>query len=265
MIFKYKRKNMFIMLNKHFKHVIRGEKDYFAYEGYGSNRRLKRQYESDYAPYQYETDYLLYKDINKYINKKYSVYTKNKYLGDINVTPEEGVYADTLYLNYDISAERNDYQWGDILIDVKYNAIPRISTKIEMPNNIVNNIEEIKDYDQYEIEKVDLDGDSKYEYIIALKESGNGDSKIIVANNAGEKIGELILNKCGYWPWEDKTQVTPSYEGLENVMYIDFDNDGKMEIFLQVMNYEWSDFYTFKYDNGKIIGEMVEKDCSEGP
>lgn len=242
--------------------VIGGEKDYFAYEGYGANRVLKRQYDSDY--YAYETDYLLYKDINKYMNKKYAVYTKNKYLGETIVKPEEGVYADTLYLNYDMSSENEDYQWGDILIDVKYNAIPRTSTKISIPNEIMNNITEIKDYFQYEVEKVDLDGDNKFEYIIALKESGNGDSKIIVANYKGEKIGELIRNKCGYWPGTDKEQEAPSYVELSDVMYIDFDNDGKMEIFLQVMNYEWSDFYVFKYENGNVIGGMVEIDFSEG-
>ena len=204
--------------------------------------------------------YIPIEDINNYKNKKYYVYIKNKYLGDVVVEPEEGPFEGMVYLNHYLRKQYDQDGIIQILVDAKYDAIPRESEIVDMTANIKNNIKELNDYSDYEIEKIDLDGDGKTEYCAVLSNQNIEASKIMLLNSNGEKIEDLVEVKGRM------AGISPVYLNIKDVTYIDLDNDGIMEILVTLPTWEGGPDYTvFKYEGGKIIGNKEEINLNEYP
>ena len=185
----------------------------------------------------------------------------HEYLGDVIVEPKEGGFDGTIELWH----EYVNPQEFQILIDLKFDAIPRKSEKSNLTEIMKKNIEDIRDYSDFEVEKIDLDGNNKDEYIIILKDKENnniGKSKVIIVNEEGKKIADLVNIKNGhYFGYEGVIlNEEPIYMEVSDLIYIDLDNDGKMEIITNLPSWEGINYKVFKYDNNKIIGNMVEMD-----
>lgn len=187
-----------------------------------------------------------------YDNKEYNIYTKNQFITKTIGRTELGTYEGTLAVRY--SANLNNIDNTTIAIMQSYNAMPRKSNKVNMPEYLYSG------YENREMEEIDLDGDGNNEYIFILNKNENGESKIVLANkkeNAFEEISTLLYTINGDF---FNCSIDSS-----NVMYIDVDNDGIMEILLIVPGWEWSNMVLFKYQDGTIRGNTYTINGMEGP
>ena len=245
--------------------IINGWIDYLAEAGYGAERDLVNKEDYNYG-------ILQFKDADKYRNKKYSLYIKNQYLGETEVEPAEGEYDNIMslhYINFPSLIYNRDISL-DILIDAKYNAIPRTSKISDLSANMKKNLTELSQYSIYEVEKIDLDGDNKFEYIVAMRDEENrriGKSKVVIVNEDGKKIADLVNITNGNWTNTYDEMIDPTYMYLSYFTYIDLDNDGIMEILVHLPSWEdASAMYTvFEYENGKINGNAVVMNLNDYP
>lgn len=169
-----------------------------------------------------------------------------------------------------------------IAISKKYNAIPRNITKMKViPEKLKNekmypvqvlhpstgesvsvNFEDLK------VKSVDLDGDNKLEYLVCWKldiEEGEyedshaeSSSGIILFDNTFNKISQLVSIKQEFknnQDKKDKKEETFVFD-IDDVECIDIDNDGKMEVLIELPSWEGFTYSLLKYDNGKIEGEV---------
>lgn len=169
-----------------------------------------------------------------------------------------------------------------IAISKKYNAIPRNITKMKViPEKLKNekmypvqvlhpstgesvsvNFEDLK------VKSVDLDGDNKLEYLVCWKldiEEGEyedshaeSSSGIILFDNTFNKISQLVSIKQEFknnQDKKDKKEETFVFD-IDDVECIDIDNDGKMEILIELPSWEGFTYSLLKYDNGKIEGKV---------
>lgn len=243
--------------------ILNGWVDYNAKEGYGAERKYITGKENGH---------LKYADADNYKDKKYYLYIKDKYVGETTLKTEEGPYDGILFLNCEnVNKEEydNDSVTFNVLMNFKYDAIPRKSSKDKLTDKMRSNIPKLYEYSDYEVEKVDLDGDGKFEYFVALQDKLNklvGKSELIAFNEDGEKIADLVKITNGYWTGYYDNGAVPTQVDLKYLTYIDLDNDGKMEILTILPYWEGEPEYTvFKYENGKIIGSTVEMDLTEYP
>jgi len=135
----------------------------------------------------------------------------------------------------------------------KFDPFPRKSTKVtDFPN-----IDDREFYTKRDVDKIDLDNDGKEEYIVLLlnSEGLNASSEILLYDSEYKIIDSLVTLPNGYWVGEEKTEKNKVLLSLEDVTYIDLDNDGKMEIFISLPGYEWEVVDILKYSDGKIEGK----------
>lgn len=134
-----------------------------------------------------------------------------------------------------------------------YNAIPREFEEItELPEELSN----MADNDEVRIQAIDLDGDSKKEYIVAYKEVYTPrpeedalpqvTSEIILFDSEWKEIDTLVNLRAV----NDVTALS-----LDDVEYVDINCDDKMEILINIPMYEGSELSIIKYENGVIEGE----------
>ena len=232
-----------------------------GYNGESEYLKVNDAYGDDISYYEEnERPFLISKYADIYNNKQYYVYEKNKYLGDTIVKTVEGMFPEEIELSYNF--REMDYKI-QVLVDMTYDAIPRNSKKVELSETIMKNLSELIDYNYYEVENVDLDGDNKYEYIIALQDTNNkteAKSKIVIVDENGKKISNLVNIQKGYFNGGDlDPDAIPFYIGLDDLTYIDLDNDGQMEIIVHLPEWEGGvNYRVFKYQNNKIIGKTID-------
>ena len=144
---------------------------------------------------------------------------------------------------------------GKIAISEKYEAIPReIQVVNSLPTVVAENNSEFKNYDSIKTIIVDLDGDAKNEYIVILANKTSGTSKIVLVEATGFIKSTLAtMSKSG---WE--TVVADGYYlSYNNVEIIDIDNDGIMEILIEMPTRDVvpSEISVLKYKNGDLSGK----------
>lgn len=151
-----------------------------------------------------------------------------------------------------------------IAMSQKYNAIPRKYKSYTDGTEIPKQLEEFFDCQIFEVQSIDLDGDNKEEYIVAYGNGGfSGEenkgkysnfSEIILLNSNFDKVATLVKAKDQFQ--QEKGTITNDYYcDLENVEYIDIDNDNVMEILVDTNVYEGVGVNIYKYQNGKISGK----------
>ena len=189
--------------------------------------------------------------INKY-NTTYYNYENGKYEGTTI-----GDFGEETYEGFSIVSNVKK-----IAITQNYNAIPREYTVIE---ELPEQLSDMADYSSVVINEIDLDGDGNKEHLVCYTinydkgEIGDGEpqasSGIMLFDNNYNKIADLVTLENGFWA-NIKEEEYKVFLSLEDVEYIDIDNDGIMEIIIQIPTYEVMEINIIKYSDSKIEGEI---------
>ncbi len=159
---------------------------------------------------------------------------------------------------YDGLAKIDDV--GKIAISEDYEAIPR-SVKVvnTVPTIVSDNNPLISDYDSVKTLIADLDGNGTDEYILILTNKKTGFSKITAIDSKGAKIADLASIEKSKWKKDTNTEY---YLSISNIEIIDVDNDGIMEIVLEIPHATGNPTISLlKYNNGKLQGK-TDIECS---
>lgn len=144
---------------------------------------------------------------------------------------------------------------GKIAISESYNAIPReVKVVNAIPTIVSDKNPKIGEYDSTKAIITDLDGNGTEEYILILVNKTTGYSKIVLVDSSGTKVGnDLAYIEKSQW----ESATTEEYHlSLSNVEIIDIDNDGIMEILIEIPKYEGDPAISLlKYKNGELQGE----------
>ena len=153
---------------------------------------------------------------------------------------------------YDGLAKIDDV--GKIAISEDYEAIPR-SVKVvnTVPTIVSDNNPLISDYDSVKTLIADLDGNGTDEYILILT------NKKTAIDSKGAKIADLASIEKSKWKKDTNTEY---YLSISNIEIIDVDNDGIMEIVLEIPHATGNPTISLlKYNNGKLQGK-TDIECS---
>ena len=196
--------------------------------------------------------------VNEKNNNKYNItyynYEKGKFVGET-----KGKLTDSAIEN---SAEVKNVK--KIATSKKYNAIPR---QYKRSNSLPKELMEFADFSTVNIDSVDLDGDGTEEKILCYTvnykrgEIGDGEpqasSGIILFDSNYKKVSDLVTLQDGFGPG-NKVEENKVFLSLDDVEYFDVDNDGIMEIIIEVPTYEQqggANLSILKYNKGKLDGE----------
>lgn len=184
-------------------------------------------------------------------NITYYNYEKGKYFGE-----SEGDFGEETYQG--VSFVQNVKK---VAISKKYDAIPRTYTVI---NELPKELSDMADYTKVDIHAIDLDNDGKNEYLVCatldypqgVSEDGDpvASSKIMLLDSNYSKVADLVKLKNGFWA-NVKSEENKNFLSLDDIEYIDIDEDGILEIIVEVPWYDGFDISVLKYSNGKIEGE----------
>lgn len=177
----------------------------------------------------------------------YSNYEKGEFLGETKgVFGEENIYDGYSYVE----------NVKKIAISEKINAMPRNAIEIK---SLPKELKELSDYSSVEIESIDLDNDGN---IVCVNQYMSPEDYDNV--NENETYSEIILfdskfcKRATLASWENKGVQELSKETclqLEDVIYLDIDNDNNMEILINLPQYDSSLLSIIKYSDDKITGE----------
>ncbi len=143
---------------------------------------------------------------------------------------------------------------GKIAISEDYDAIPRdVKVVNTIPTIVSDNNPKVSDYDAIKTLIVDLDGNGAEEYILVLANKATGYSKITLIDSKGSKVADLASIEKSKWK---KGANAEYYLSINNVETIDVDNDGIMEIVLEIPHATGdSTVSLLKYNNGVLTGK----------
>lgn len=149
---------------------------------------------------------------------------------------------------------------GKIAISESYNAIPKAIKVINtLPTVILDNNSKLAEYDTIKTIIADLDVNGSDEYITILANKSTGYSKISLYDNTGKLVADLAYIEKAKW-----NQITHAeyYLSLSNVNILDVDNDGVMEILVEIPKYEGEPSVSLlKYKNSQLTGK-TNIECS---
>lgn len=147
-----------------------------------------------------------------------------------------------------------------IAISESYNAIPKdIKVINTLPVAVADNNNKLSEYDSVKTILADLDMNGTDEYITILANKNTGYSKISLYDSTGQLVADLAYIEKS--KWNQKTNVE-YYLSLENVNIIDVDNDGVMEILIEIPKYEGEPSVSLlKYKNNELTGK-TNIECS---
>ena len=149
---------------------------------------------------------------------------------------------------------------GKVAISEDYNAIPRqVKVVNTVPTIVSDNNPNISEYNSVKTLIVDLDGNQTDEYILILANKTTGFSKITLVDSKGAKIGDLASIEKSKWK---KDSTAEYYLNINNVEVLDIDNDGIMEIMVEIPQAVGNPTVSLlKYKNGVLQGKK-DIECS---
>ena len=191
---------------------------------------------------------------NKY-NTNYYNYENGKYISET-----KGIFGNETFEGYSVVSNVKK-----IAMTKKYNAIPReFKTIKDLPKELID----MADYTSVDINEIDLDGDSKKEYIVCYTYNSSNDdydggdmkasSGIMLFDSNYKKISDLVSLENGFWG-NIKSENNKVFISIKDVEYIDIDEDGTMEIIIKVPTYEGTKISILKYKDGVLNGEKSLK------
>ena len=210
-------------------------------------------------------------------------FSDGKNLNDIKYNEENKKKYEIEYFNYE-NGEKLERSKGKLVetyegisavenvkkiaISVEYDAIPRKYTTIE---ELPEELYELADCNKVEIQSVDLDGDGKKEYIVASNSYASPEdydtdtytnySDISLYDNKFKKIAILVKAKDQFREVDGKI-TSEFFCSLDDVEYIDIDDDGIMEVLVDLNYWESIGVNSYKYKDGKVTGET---ECEINP
>lgn len=145
---------------------------------------------------------------------------------------------------------------GKVAISEDYNAIPReVKVVNTIPTIISDNNPTVSEYDTVKTLIVDTDGNGLNEYILILANKQTGFSKIVLFDSKGAKVADLASIEKSKW---DSATNEEYYLSISNIEIIDIDNDGIMEILIEIPRYEGDPTISLlKYKNGELQGKTA--------
>lgn len=149
---------------------------------------------------------------------------------------------------------------GKIAISEDYDAVPRnIKVVNTIPTIVSTNNSKVSEYDTVKTIITDFDGNGSNEYILILANKTTGFSKITLFDSKGAKIADLASIEKSKWKQDTNTAY---YLSLSNVEIIDVDNDGIMEIVVEIPHATGNPTVSLlKYNNGVLDGK-TNIECS---
>ncbi len=149
---------------------------------------------------------------------------------------------------------------GKIAISENYSAIPKdIKIINTLPAAVLENNSKLSEFNLVKTIMVDLDLNGTDEYITILNNKTTGYSKISLYDTTGELVQDLAYIEKSKW---NQTTHAEYYLNLENVNILDVDNDGVMEILVEIPRYEGEPAVSIlKYKNNELIGK-TNIECS---
>ena len=150
---------------------------------------------------------------------------------------------------------------GKIAISENYNAIPReVKVVNSVPTIVSDNNDKIKNYDITKTIIADLDGNGTDEYILILANKSTGYSKIMLADSKGIKVDDLAYIEKSKW---ESVTNEEYYLSISNIEVIDIDNDGIMEILIELPKSDGAStkISLLKYKTGELQGK-ANIECS---
>ena len=147
-----------------------------------------------------------------------------------------------------------------IAMTKNYNAIPR---KVETIGALLEELRDLGDYSDALVNKVDLDNDGTEEFIVCYKQNEragdyeNGEARAIsgitLYDKNLKKISDLVVLENGFWG-NIKDEQHKVFLSINDIEYIDIDEDGIMEIIIKVPTYEGTKISILKYNKGTLQG-----------
>lgn len=148
---------------------------------------------------------------------------------------------------------------GKIAISEDYDAVPREVKVINSVPTVIADNNNLADYDTTKTLITDLDGNGTDEYVLILANKTTGFSKISMFDSKGAKVDDLASIEKSKWGKETNKEF---YLSISNIEIIDIDNDGIMEIVLEIPHAtDNSTVSLLKYNNGKLTGK-TNIECS---
>lgn len=149
---------------------------------------------------------------------------------------------------------------GKIAISEDYDAIPRdVKVVNTIPTIVSDNNPNVSSYDSIKTLIVDLDGNGAEEYILVLANKSTGFSKITLIDSKGSKVADLASIEKSKWKKDSGAEY---YLSINNVETIDVDNDGIMEIVLEIPHATGEPTVSLlKFNNGVLTGK-TNIECS---
>ena len=143
---------------------------------------------------------------------------------------------------------------GKVAISEDYDAIPRnVKVVNTIPTIVSDNNPKVSDYDSIKTLIVDLDGNGVDEYILVLANKKTGYSKITLIDSKGTKVADLASIEKSKWKKDTNAEY---YLSINNIEIIDVDNDGIMEIVLEIPHATGDPTISLlKYNNGVLTGK----------
>lgn len=143
---------------------------------------------------------------------------------------------------------------GKVAISEDYDAIPRdVKVVNTVPTIVSDNNPKLVDYDSIKTLIVDLDGNGADEYILILANKSTGFSKITLIDSKGSKVADLASIEKSKWKKDTGAEY---YLTINNVEIIDVDNDGIMEIVVEIPHATGDPTVSLlKYSNGVLSGK----------
>ncbi len=186
------------------------------------------------------SDMLIGDETDERYNISYYNYEKNKKL-----KKSDGDFGEETYEGYSVVSDVEQVAFSKDM-----DVLPRQSKELK---NLPTKIKEMKDkYSEVSIEEIDLDGDYSLEYVLSLKkvEDDGTISRIQLLDSNLNVIKTLAT-----WDATDlEYEMEEDTIDLDNVMYFDFDDDGKMEILMDLPAYEGTLINIYRYDNHEVYG-----------
>ena len=146
---------------------------------------------------------------------------------------------------------------GKIAISEDFDAIPRDIKVINTVPDVIS--EDMKNYDAKKTIIVDLDGNGTDEYILVLANKSTGYSKISLYDSKGNKVNDLASIEKSRWKKDSNNEY---YLSISNIEVMDLDNDGIMEIVVEIPHATGDPTVSLlKYNNGILSGK-TNIECS---
>lgn len=206
-------------------------------------------------------DVSLNKKLYSKYETKYYLYSDGKYLGSAQGKIEGRGLDYCWEVNFP-----EKYNQAEVAISEKFNTYPRqinymtsdFPKEFSAGGKILNQID-----NQFKVNSkikelcyVDLDGDYKEEYLAWVEDERNNFFAKCLVNSKLEIIAYVTVFQTKVENFEEIAKACNLKDAGE---IIDINNDGIMEILVELPSYEGFDYRVFTYKNGIFNGEFITK------